>query len=1154
MTAFKPTEAQAEAINAIDVNVAVSAGAGSGKTRVLVERYLNILYQSILKQQQKLRAGGDAGAGIGVKNILAVTFTRKAAAEMRERIRLAIMQLLEFSEQMELAAKAGATLSAVNYEMPWERKVREEAEEGMPEYLRSINFWEKYLHDMDKAQIATIDSLCSGILKEHPLEACIDPHFTVAEGLEEEEFIRGVIKVFLRSRLENNNAAAKKMAEIYGISALKTYLRQLSGAAEDIVAYCAQKDFAANYLRVDTGEAVRDLYDYVEQLAALENCGSNQSGINSLRENLGAVKAGLLGERIDWQPYKKYVKKIKNMGNAVKGILKNINCLEEKILQADTDGEAIKLLSAWQEFLTDFASYLKEERRRREFFGFADVEQMALQLLSDNSKVRHKLQLRYAYIMVDEFQDTNDLQRKLVYLLCGDDEDVLHNKKLFIVGDPKQSIYKFRGADVSVFARVCRDVAASENGMLISLRDNYRSTRAVLASCRDAFTPLMGTDRSKDVFFEDLYANGKDGVKPRLLQVAYTEEQKSYSLDFEAACVASEIYSLHEQGTQYGDMAVLLAKMTNCENFASALRQWNIPYNVIDGRGFYERQEITDLLNLFKALDNKHCNMELAGVLRSPYFGLDDETITALFFFAEKYQSTLMDTVREKHDTVQVKEQQRPLLARAAAILAELYSCAALYSLPELWLKMMRVLRVEVVMFRQSDGRSKFANVKKLHRDMLKLCSEKKLTLSGWLDYIHRQKEAGEQVNAANDDSSDAVQIMTIHKSKGLEFNTVIIPQTASGVRGNYASVFFTKENGLGISALVSGELKKSSVLLRQLERDKELEEAERLRLLYVAMTRAEENLIIIGSKNISSKRESQAKNWLVTLSAIFGDNASGMEVKLWRYEDIKKVNDAGDYGAGFVAKFSEEMALPLEQYHGSGRIYYSATSLQEYLYCQRRYYYSFVENLPPVEVRGDGNGIDRLTTGLILHKALEFYEGDAEAAFAKATAAVDDNKHDRAAYEELRRLLKNYIDSGLLPTAEERCLREWKFTLPLADDIIFLGVADCICIKSDGTVKIIDYKTGRPFKDEDTALGYRYQLTLYKLAVERILRLTVDSSELHFLRDLSVWKLPDTSDYVPQILSLVEEMEAKTEEKAFACNTEHCLHCPYEYLCDKQV
>lgn len=375
MAKFRPTESQEEAISAIGVNVAVSAGAGSGKTRVLVERYMNILYQSILKQLCKGNEGyTDGGNVVQVKNILAVTFTRKAAAEMKERVRTAINELLELSRKIEFYHCSGeACTHNSGHEMPWEKMIREEINAGVPEHLRTSVLWEKYLHDLDKAQITTIDSLCSGILREHPVEACLDPNFTVAEGLEETEFISDAVKSFLRLKMETGDKSAAELAEAYGPGLLKSYLQVLSKDLEEIQLYLKRRDFAASYRTEGTDEFAESICRRLGELAGLKDCGSNQGKIDNLKDNLSLVIEGLRKHKIDWQPYEKYVKVIKNNSNKVKGILTEIRNLEQAIAQAEADREAVKLLDSWQDLLTEFAAYLKEKRCRSEFFGFLDI-------------------------------------------------------------------------------------------------------------------------------------------------------------------------------------------------------------------------------------------------------------------------------------------------------------------------------------------------------------------------------------------------------------------------------------------------------------------------------------------------------------------------------------------------------------------------------------------------------------------------------------------------------------------------------------------------------------------------------------------------------------------------------------------------------------
>lgn len=173
----------------------------------------------------------------------------------------------------------------------------------------------------------------------------------------------------------------------------------------------------------------------------------------------------------------------------------------KKLYQAAIDARAAELVTVWQNVLRSCREFVLAKQEELNLIGFDDLESLALKLLLDSQETRHKYQQNFKYIMVDEFQDTNERQREIIYLLCGDDKDSLTGNKLFVVGDPKQSIYRFRGADVNVFARVRRDIAAKK-GKNIVLDDNFRTVDKILDFCNATFPDLLGLDETQDVFLK----------------------------------------------------------------------------------------------------------------------------------------------------------------------------------------------------------------------------------------------------------------------------------------------------------------------------------------------------------------------------------------------------------------------------------------------------------------------------------------------------------------------------------------------------------------------------------------------------------------------------------------------------------------------------
>ncbi len=1119
--AVQYTDEQKQAIETIDCNVAVSAGAGSGKTKVLVARFMYILEQS-LAQKKPLEAA----------NILAITFTRKAAGEMKTRIRQSISD-----------------------------KINEDK--------LNASFWRKQLQNLERAQITTIHGLCSRILRENPVEAQLDPGFTVAEDFEGQQFVKDCVARYLRQALTQENAALRRLLHIYGAASFTKQVSGLLPQLADITGRLGaeeQQDLTQPYRKFLAAceswkeELLLALTELVEQREKLTTKTSQgRKTLNLLAEIFVQVQSELRAEKTDFTTLDNVLGGMQARGN-VKELLLDIRALCSRLRQQEVVKNAIPVVQDWQDVLQELEEYISQQKAQLELLTFDDLELQALELLQSNEQVRRKYHERFRYIMVDEFQDTNERQRQLIYLLCGDSMTELEGSKLFIVGDAKQSIYRFRGAEVRVFAEVQRELA-KRGGSLLKLSKNFRSIKGVLTACNIAFRELLGEDTSRDVYFEALDYNKDVVIEPVLLEVGYTQEQKPQRRRLEAAAVAQKMRELHDnEQVAYGQMTVLLEAMTECAVIAAELENKNIPYVIIDGKGFYERQEVLDLLHLLTVLHNRYRSLELAGVLRSPYFGLDDATLTQLFL---RGADSLWQALQEA-DIACLPAEQGARVQRARELLTQLRSYAALYALPELLAELWRVLAVEAVLSVQKHGESKLANACKLRDEATAFCAGRQASLGDWLAQVEAVRESNAKATTANLDAEEAVQIMTIHKSKGLEFNTVFLPQLDRKGQSDTSVIKYNRQLGLGIKApLADGTLVSTAVLDAIKEFDKQREREEYVRKLYVAMTRAEERLIMSGAVEGSRTEEEGSlhftlkkqrekdlheKRWLQQLMDIFEQTGTGISVEL--VENVELTDAEAEQGKEHFAVTAEveQQIAPLPTFCGNGRSYFTASALQTYLHCQRQYYYQQVLELPPLEatncVNGECDTLPAYVTGLIVHRALELYRGDAKAALAKAVSEQELEAAPVAKY-----LFEQYLNSALYKSLPTEHRREQRFLLP-EGGLMLEGIIDYLADTQDGLV-LVDYKTGAPPAEDEVHDGYAYQLAIYKAAAEQMYKKPVVRAELHFLQNNTRWTLPEADTYYSDALALCRKIAAKCDVQDFACNAGRaCSYCPYAYIC----
>lgn len=1124
------TKEQLLAINTINNNVVVSAGAGSGKTRVLVKRFVNILEETTVNSQKPL---------VNADEILAITFTRKAASEMKQRVRKELEEKISFFKN-----NSQGFIDA--------------EEDNYTKHSRL--FWLEQLRLLERAQISTIHSLCSRILRENPVEAQLDPNFTLAEDFEGEEFLEDCLQEYIRQSIKNDNLSLKNLLCTYGFTA---FTRQLSSLIPDLKSIAAIKDITLPYSKkkLQIPKLQEDLCLQLTYLIT-ERCNLTKTGSKG-RERLDNI-AGDYDKII--ADIRNTIPRLNTLNTAIKGLtasgklkdpLNELKKVKAELENSCVDVTAIELVKNWQFVIRDLDEFIQKKKQENDILTYDDLEILAVRLLENNEQIRKKYHQKFKYLMIDEFQDTNELQRELIYLLCGDDKNKLTGKKLFIVGDPKQSIYRFRGADVNIFANVRKEIE-NLGGEVLSLNQNFRSEKNILDLCNKVFEPLLGVNKEQNVYFEALQPFfERDDLKPELHLVNYDKNTGDNKYIFEGKAIAQKLWQINqginnegiiceEKKVPYGQMAILVRAMTHVEELAQSLKELKIPFKIIDGRGFYECQEIIDLLHVFIVLHNKYRDLELAGLLRSPYFGLSDLTITKLFL---QKKSCLWDAVQ--FADFNNFDEEKHLLQRAARILNDLRKSASLLALPELLEKVWSDLGVVAVLSLQDYGENKLANAVKLRDLALKysIVNSAYGTLGNWLDYVSRLRRSKARETAANVTDDNSVQIMTIHKSKGLQFHTVVLPLLADNSGADISECKFIPEIGLGIKTIdEDGNLINTGVLQDIKNLNNKLELSEKARLFYVAMTRAESRLLLTGiidNQEIDSEKDLQKLSWLDLLQIISSDKE---ELMITHYADTNIPFNNYNNIKNLPLNYDERMLEHLPEYSKNARNNFSASALQTYLHCQRQYYYHYVMNLPELEVviDNDANKISAKTIGLIVHRALEIYKGNIQEAFIKAANEYAPGQSTDFA----KKLFANYVESDLyknLPTVHRK---EISFSLPYSKKVYFTGIIDFLGYTANDEIIIVDYKTG--LSNDELNLNYAYQLAIYKYAVEQMLGKKVNSVQLHFLRDLKVWTIPtqEIDQYLQDVINLCQIIMDKEKESDFICNINKCTYCPYKYLC----
>lgn len=1122
-----PTPEQALAINTIKSNVSLLAGAGSGKTYVLMKRFVQILRSDL---------------SVNPTNIVAITFTRKAADEIKGRVRQAVSECVE-QAQNDL------------------------------ERLR----WQEHLQKVESAPISTIHSLCSRILRDNPVETQLDPEFTILEDFEAQDFFKETLQQYLRKNIKEN-AALRRLVQTYGVN---SFVNQVTALGDKLSELVREDNLAEPYLKAKEElpalqqKLFAALHDVIEAREAL---GAKTKGRQTLTEAAGLLdemQKQLLAPEPDCSLLDASGV-VKVSGKALAAELTNLKNLRQELNNVLLNAKGCDLVQDWLAVLQEFYACLSARKQENNVLFNDDLDLLAIEHLQKNEALRQKYQERYKYIMVDEFQDTNERQRQLIYLLCGNKLDNKNN--LFIVGDVKQSIYRFRHADVSVFNRVKEDIAQNA-GQNLGMKTNFRSTQSIVESCNTAFCQLMDLPK-EEICLEHHEGANTGGAKVCLLQVPYKSKDdelgaKEDKWQKEAQAIAAylqqELPKVEPQLRPGASKAILLRAMTHCEILRQTLQGYGINCVVVKGKGFYEQQEVLDILNLLAALHNRYASLELAGALRSNYFGLDDATLTQLFWQTENDKPLwdVLQAVGSGELQMNLQPEQQALAMQAAERLRSLRQAAALMALPELFAQLWDELKPEFVLSQQENGPSKLANIKKLRRLAQQYCQTKQASLAEWLQNVKDLRASSSKEPAATVQADDALQIMTIHNSKGLEFDLVILPQLDKSVKGDTASIKYLpgKEGEQGLLGIKVPDkelqLQKSGVYEQAGERDKVLEEAESRRLLYVAMTRAQKQLLMVGTVAEEKLPEAviglpSAKGWWQQLQAVYEADWEKQESSCpWvRLLCADALSPAVEQQGEQEQLALEPLALaPLPAYAACGRTCFTASALQTYLHCQRQYYYQQVLAVPELEQTVAGEQAHELpasVTGSIVHKALELYNGyNAEAVFAIALEEFAPS----AAATQAKSMFDAYIASNLYKALPKKQKRELEFVQPLQQELAAEGVIDLLAFDEDDNMIIVDYKTGTPPEPDEVKLGYAYQLALYKDAAEKLYPgKKVVRAELHFLQNMSVWQLPLDKSYLQEAVELCEEISGKGEEDDFACScNESCAYCHYAYLCPQK-
>ena len=885
----KKTAEQIEAIYTEGQNILVSASAGSGKTFVMAERILDQLAR-----------------GVEISQLFISTFTVKAATELKERLEKKISQQIQETDDLDLKQHLGRQLA-----------------------------------DLPNAAIGTMDSFTQKFLGKHGYLIDIAPNFRILQNESEqlllknevfhqvfEEHYQGENKEKFSSLVKNFAGRGKderglrqQVYKIYDFlqstsspqkwlsdSFLKGFeeadfaiekdklteqIKQALWDLESFFRYHLDND-AKEFPKAAYLEAVQDVLDEIGSL----NHESDSQTYQKVLSRVVALSKEKNGRALANSSRKADLKPLADAYNEErKSQFAKLGQLADQITILDYQErfheDTWELAKTFQNFMSDFVEAYRERKRQENAFEFADISHYTIEILENFPQIREAYQERFHEVMVDEYQDTNHIQERMLELLSNG-----HNR--FMVGDIKQSIYRFRQADPQIFNEKFQSYAHNpKEGKLILLKENFRSSSEVLSATNDVFGRLMDQEVGEinyDSMHQLVFANTK--LTPNLDNKAEfllydkddsgQEEEESDAdtkLTGEMRLVIKEILKLHqENGVAFKEIALLTSSRSRNDQILLALSEYGIPVKT-DGEqnNYLQSLEVQVMLDTLRVIHNPLQDYALVALMKSPMFSFDEDELARLSLqkAADKVQENLYEKLL--HAQKQTAEQKelihKPLeekLNQFMDILDSWRLYAKTNSLYDLIWKIYNDRFYYDYVGALPNGPAKQAN---LYALALRADQFEKSNFKGLSRFIRMIDQVLEEqhdlASVAVAPPKDAVELMTIHKSKGLEFPYVFILNMDQDFnkQDSMSDVILSRKNGLGVKYIAKVEtgaveahypktIKLSIPSLTYTQNEEELQLAsysEQMRLLYVAMTRAEKKLYLVGK---GSREKLEAKEY----------------------------------------------------------------------------------------------------------------------------------------------------------------------------------------------------------------------------------------------------------------------------------------------------
>jgi ATP-dependent helicase/nuclease subunit A len=1028
----------------LETTLFVEAGAGTGKTTALVDRAVALVI------------GGKA-----IERIVAITFTERAAAELRDRVRAGL----------------------------------EAAREQRPESTPAID---RALASLDRSQISTIHSFCQALLYSFAAEAGIDPFFRVQDEVMAERRFHESWRLFLES-LGDDAEAGRAIDRALGLGLSTWHMEKL--AAE----LTARPDLPA---LLETNPLVAEAFDWPN----IEEMHSVLAGLplemapeeDKLRRRVERLLS-LIGElrRIDadreaalaaggeiletkWNVSKQDV-----WGRDMIARVRQVACETADALNATLSACRSEALSDLLPLIVRFATADGHQRGRDGTLTFDDLILLVRDLLRNNREAVETLRGRYDVLLIDEFQDTDPLQVGIATAFATDPATgAVEPGRLFLVGDPKQSIYRFRRADMAIYSQT-RDRVKASGGSFPVLAMNRRSRGVILVWVNKVFEPLIGLGWEQEV--QPAYSPIYTG--PQVLELAGpgvawmggdTGDLNARQVrEIEAEAVVANCLALLAEGCEVGerdgtrrpaslsDIAVLIPTRAVLPALERAFGEAEVPYRVESGSLIYRTQEVRDLLNCLTAIDDPADEVAIVASLRSTAFACSDVELTEHKAAGGRW-NYLSPWVEEMQGRV----------TGALRVLAEYHAKrheSSLAALVERFVADRGQVEVGIL---DAGNRNSFRRARFVVEQARAFEAMEPASLRAFVNWM--ENRAGQAIldneGAGLDDDEEAVRVLTIHGAKGLEFPIVFVAGLGSAPMNRPGAYMADRSTGEIAVCIGSKYLNRSFEVgptARLGELEKRHTEAEYARLLYVATTRARDHLIV---SLYSSKRASSDCGARVLTGHGAADHAPQRpqlpkESKSARraFEDLEPEPAEELTHVEFREQRERLLTRALR------RRYTSATAIG---------YQKKEEKDDESEPWSRGRGGTRL--GRAVHAAIQSLPLDADAgmiaAFSRAQAVAEAIPHRDREVERLVDWVLRSSQAAARARAARRALREVPFAVAV-DGMVLEGFIDLV-IESGDELEIVDWKTDdiEPEEVEARLLEYKTQAGLYVYGLEAAL------------------------------------------------------------------